>query len=118
MKIISKLSSIFKAIEEYIADFKGLSMKMKITFYILFFFSLIVLIGGVSLFLTGCASPSYAYVKADYENASPALDDLIQYIGKDPNIQPLDKEVRIKSIEKWREMINNAYKQYEKDGIK
>ena len=105
---------IFDTISEMVKEFKGMSKKWKITILTLTTLLVAVIVGTGFM---GCATASDAYIDANYENANTALPDLITYIEKDESLSDLDKEVRIKSVETWWDLIKYTYEsRHESEG--
>lgn len=106
LNLFSKILSVWENIKSYFLELKGLTMRMKVTFGILFFLSVLgILLGG----FLGCASPGELYIEANYKFATDTLPDFIGYIEKDESLSNLDKEIRKDSILEWKKLIEMTY---------
>ena len=89
--------------------FKEMNMRKKTLLLIL-----VVFIIALPLALFGCNSAGTLYIKANLRSAEIMLPDLAKYIKNDKKLSPLDREIRIKSVQIWLKLIRAKAKSLEK----
>jgi len=114
MSKILKVLTQHEKFKELWEEYKAMSGKWKL---IILTMAVLLVAIVVSSGIMGCATPSEQYVEANYKNANTALPDLIEYISNDEKLSKLDKEVRVKSVHAWWDLIKDSYRRYHAEKV-